>query len=146
MFVCPPFSGAYKCVWRCGFPHPVDDLFNGVQADNSGAFLVGPCVPGFALCARQTHTITSPQPRKRKQLCAYYPSSFCVVANSHKLTCLLKFWGGGVPCNNTVITDELRRAPYSCSEYKAFGVVQGKRMCMIYMRLNVSALNMVGNE
>lgn len=47
-------STFFKYVWKCGFTYPIDDLFDCVQADDSGAFLVSSCVPGFALCTRQT--------------------------------------------------------------------------------------------
>lgn len=31
--------------------HPVNDLLDGVQADDARAFLIRSCVPGFTLCA-----------------------------------------------------------------------------------------------
>lgn len=50
--------------------HPVNDLLDGVQANDARAFLVGPCVPGFTLCAEkngQNHCITSAKKIKIKK-------------------------------------------------------------------------------
>lgn len=51
-FVSCVFQYQYAFVSRLAYS--VNDLLNGVQANDARAFLVGSCIPGFALCGRET--------------------------------------------------------------------------------------------
>lgn len=57
------FLYQHGCV--SSFTHSVNDLFNGVQANDARAFLVGPCIPGFTLYGRQTDSVTASHQHKR---------------------------------------------------------------------------------
>ncbi len=66
MFICRPFIVYLNVCAASSFSHPVNDLFNGVQANDAGAFLVGSCIPGFTLYGREMDRVTASSQHMRQ--------------------------------------------------------------------------------
>lgn len=59
MFISQLFVILYQCVYKSSFTHSVNDLFNCMQTNDAGAFLVSSCIPGFTLYREQINTVTA---------------------------------------------------------------------------------------
>lgn len=64
MFISQLFAMLYQRVYKSSFTHSVNYLFNCMQTNDAGAFLVSARIPGFTLYREQINAVAASHHQK----------------------------------------------------------------------------------